>query len=50
MVPAEVDVSVPIFTGDAKLPLAFDNWAVKIFPELKVPLLVYGTETEAPAQ
>ena len=32
----EVAVTEPILTGLAKLPVAFDSWAVKIFPELKV--------------
>lgn len=50
IIPADVDVNVPIVTADAKLPLAFDNWAVKIFPLTKVPVIVKGTETDAPAQ
>lgn len=40
IVPALVDVSVPIFTGLAKLPVASDNWAVNIFPTVNVPLIV----------
>ena len=39
-----------MFTGEAKLPAAFDNWAVYILPALKVPTLVKGTETEAPVE
>jgi hypothetical protein len=44
------DVSDPIFTGEPKLPLASDNCAVKTFPALKVPDIVYGTETPDPGQ
>lgn len=40
MVPALVDVSVPIFTGLAKLPVASDSCAVNIFPDVNVPLMV----------
>jgi hypothetical protein len=50
MVPLEVDVSVPIFVGLAKLPLLLLNCAVKTLPELKVPVAVKGTLTDAPAQ
>ena len=50
MVPATVDVKVPILTGETKLPVAFDSCAVNIFPELKVPETVNGTDTIDPAQ
>lgn len=50
IVPEVVDANVPIFTGEAKLPDAFDSCAVKIFPELKVPVIVKGTATVVPAQ
>ena len=39
IVPAVVVVSVPIFTGLAKLPAEFESCAVKIFPELAVPVV-----------
>ena len=32
-----VELNVPILTGEAKLPAAFDNSAVYIFPPLNVP-------------
>ena len=50
IVPAAVLVEVPIFIGDAKLPLASDSCAVKIFPAGKVPEIVNGIETATPAQ
>ena len=50
IVPATVDVKVPIITGEAKLPLAFDSCTVNIFPEVKVPETVNGTDTTDPAQ
>jgi hypothetical protein len=34
MVPAVVDVNVPIFTGEEKLPVELDNCAVNTFPEV----------------
>lgn len=40
IVPALVEVSVPIATGLVKLPVASDSWAVNIFPAVKVPLMV----------
>ena len=49
-VPAVVCVSVPTVTGEEKLPLASDSCAVKTFPERKVPVMVKGMETAAPAQ
>ena len=50
IVPDEVAVRVPIVTGEEKLPVAFESWAVYTFPEVKVPDTVYGTEIDAPAQ
>jgi hypothetical protein len=50
MVPALVEVSVPMATGLAKLPVASESCAVNMFPAVKVPLMVYGTFTAAPAQ
>ena len=50
IVPAVVCVNVPIATGEEKLPLALDKWAVKTFPGVKVPAIVKGTETPAPEQ
>jgi hypothetical protein len=38
--PAAVDDKVPIVTGEPKLPVASDNWAVKILPALKIPVVV----------
>ena len=38
-----------MFTGEAKLPAAFDNCAVYVLL-VKVPTLVKGTETEAPVE
>jgi hypothetical protein len=35
---AFVEESVPMFNGLANEPAASDNWAVKIFPELIVPV------------
>lgn len=44
MVPVfAVLASVPIDTGEAKLPVASDNCAVYIFPAVNVPVLVNGT-------
>jgi hypothetical protein len=40
IVPALVDVSVPIVTGLVKLPAASDSCAVNIFPAVNVPLMV----------
>jgi hypothetical protein len=40
IVPAAVDVNVPIVVGEANEPEASDSWAVKIFPEVNVPLMV----------
>jgi hypothetical protein len=39
-----------MFVGLAKLPVLLLNCAVNTFPELKVPVAVYGTLTAAPAQ
>ena len=50
IVPAVVDGNVPIVTGEAKLPLASDNCAVKTFPKVKVPVMEKGTETFDPEQ
>ena len=50
MVPAVVEANVPMLTGAAKEPDAFDSWAVNIFPALAVPLVVYETFKPAPAQ
>ena len=50
IVPEVVEVKVPILIGEAKLPVAFDNCAVNIFPEVKVPAIVNGTEITDPAQ
>ena len=41
--------SVPMFTGETKLPEAFDNCAVYVLL-VKVPELVKGTETVAPVE
>lgn len=40
IVPALVEVSVPIATGLAKLPVASESCAVNIFPDVNVPLMV----------
>jgi hypothetical protein len=53
--PAAFVVDEPIAVGEAKLPNASDNCAVKIFPpgvlgRLQVPLSVYETVTAAPWQ
>ena len=50
IVPSFVEDNVPISTAEAKFPLEFDNWALKSFPDVKVPVIVNGTETVAPAQ
>ena len=53
MLPAVVAATVPIVTGDAKEPVAFDNCAVNTFPAVKGQLgLVseYCTLKDAPAQ
>ncbi len=50
MLPEVVELSVPIFTGLAKLPVEEDNCAVKVFPALKIPVTVYGTEIFSPEQ
>jgi hypothetical protein len=49
IVPELVEDKVPIEVGEAKDPLALDNSAVNTFPELKVPVAVYGTETALPS-
>lgn len=38
-----------MFTGLAKLPDEFDNWAVNTFPELAGPSVEYETLTLSPA-
>ena len=48
MVPLLTPFSVPMVTGELKFPPASDNWAVKTLPELNEPLMVKGTENEAP--
>jgi hypothetical protein len=50
MVPAVVCVSVPILVGLEKLPDELESCAVNTFPDVKVPLIVKGTDTEAPEQ
>ena len=51
IVPAFIPARVPIATGDAKLPEAFDNWAVHILLLFIVPaLFVNETLTAEPAQ
>ena len=50
MVPELTLVSVPILVGDANDPAAFESWAVKTFPALKVPLFVKGTLIVSPGQ
>ena len=50
IVPADVEVSVPMDTGLAKLPLLLLNCAVNTLPALNVPLMVNGTPMAAPAQ
>jgi hypothetical protein len=49
IVPAVVLVSVPILTGEVKLPAAFDNCAVNIFPAFAAALTENGTSTDEPA-
>jgi hypothetical protein len=49
IVPDEVALIVPIETGEAKLPVASESCAVKIFPVLHVPLIEYGTVKVLPA-
>ena len=50
IVPAAIPVNVPIETGAAKLPAAFDNCAVNVFPAVKTPVIVNGTLTVAHEQ
>ena len=50
IVPAKVDVNVPIAVGVPHVPVELDNCAVKTFPDVNVPTIVNGTETAAPAQ
>jgi hypothetical protein len=50
IVPDVVPVSVPIDVGEVKLPLLLLNCAVNTFPVVNVPMVVNGTETDAPAQ
>ena len=50
MVPAFVEVKEPMLTGAEKLPVASDNWAVKILPAVKVPLEVNVIATVDPGQ
>ena len=50
IVPDDVPDKVPMDTGEAKLPLALDNCAVKTFPDVKVPVIVNGTLIEEPEQ
>ena len=50
ILPEVVCATVPIMTGDEKLLLASESWAVKTLPELYVPVTVKGMETEAPVQ
>ena len=43
MVPeSDVEESVPIVVGEVKEPVELDNCAVNTFPEVKVPVAVYG--------
>ena len=49
-VPEMVEVKNPIFTGAAKEPVASLNWAVKMFPALYMPVIVYPTLIVVPAQ
>jgi hypothetical protein len=50
IVPEFTEVIVPIFTGLANDPAAFESWAVKTFPALKFPVLLKGTLTAEPGQ
>ena len=50
IVPAAVDVKVPMLTGLANEPAAFDNCAVNTLPALAAAFVVKGTLTAAPAQ
>jgi hypothetical protein len=49
MVPELVELRVPIVTGEVKLPVLPDNWAVKTFPASTIPALLKGTDTVEPA-
>ena len=48
MEPEVVELSVPMFTGEAKFPVASESCAVKIFPEVNEPLVVNATLTLFP--
>src|SRR6187549_3940961 len=48
--PPVVVITIPICVGEAKLPDASLNCAVNILPALKVPVMVYGTFSDAPWQ
>ena len=48
MVPAAVELRVPIFTGLTKDPAASLSCAVKTFPAVKEPVIVKGTLTNVP--
>jgi hypothetical protein len=50
MVPPPVPKEVPILVGEIKLPVEFESSAVKKFPELNVPVIVYGILILAPEQ
>jgi hypothetical protein len=47
-VPDAVAVTLPIVTGLVNDPLASDSCAVTVLPPAKVPVIVKGTEIEAP--
>ena len=47
IVPFPVELRVPIVVAELNEPEASDNCAVKTLPALKVPLVVYPTETAA---
>lgn len=51
MVPLALEFNVPILMGAAKDPAASESCAVKIFPALRVPvLIVNGTVIAPPGQ
>jgi hypothetical protein len=50
MVPDATDANDPMFTGVVNAPVELLSWAVKIFPAVYVPVIVYGTLMDAPAQ
>ena len=50
ILPEVVLLKVPIFTGEAKLPVASLNCGVKMLPALKVPVAVKGTDIAVPEQ